>query len=110
MNRFVSAFVVLAAVLPLTAQAQQRLSEERLIQLATERNTCGGRVVLGANYVENAANRVVVSCGEFAGGADAQGFVPVAGLGVVGAGAAAAGLVLVAASGGGSTPTTNGTN
>lgn len=103
MNKFVPVFVILAAALPLTAQAQQRLSEEQLIQLATEKDSCKGREVVGAKYDEKVANRIVVTCGE-----DAEGFVPLAaGLGLGGAGAAAAGLALVAAAGGGgSTPTT----
>jgi hypothetical protein len=107
MNKFISVFVVLAATLPLTAEAQQRLSEEQLIQLATEKDTCKGREVVGAKYDEKVANRVIITCGD-----DAEGFVPVAGLGLGGAGAAAAGLALVAAAGGGgSTPTTTtGTN
>lgn len=101
------AFFAFAAslALPVEAQVQQRLTEEQLIALATERRICEDRVVASARYVNETENRVEVTC------EDAEGFVPlIAGLGLGGAGAAAAiagfGLAAAAAGGGGSTPDT----
>lgn len=105
MNKYVSAFLVLAAALPLAAQAQERLNTEQLIQLAIEQDTCDGREVVDAKYDEVDVNRVIVTCGE-----DAAGFVPLAGLGGLGGiGAGVAGLALVAAAAGsgGTTPSTD---
>lgn len=102
-----TALVVVTLALPAVAQAQQRLTEDQLIELAINNKVCGDRQVVAAQYDAVDPNRVAVTCGE-----DAEGFVPLAaGLGLGGAGAAA-GLVLVAvaAGGGGSTPSTNGTN
>lgn len=107
MKKFLSVFVVVAATLPVVAEAQQRLSREQLMQLAVERETCDDREVIDAKYDEQDASRIIVTCGE-----DAAGFVPLAaGLGLGGAGAAVAGLALVAAAaGGGSTPSTTSTD
>lgn len=107
MKKFTLALTSLALALPVAAQAQQRLSEEQLIERATAQNVCGERIVSSARYVNETENRVTVTCGD-----DATGFVPLAaaGLGLGGAGAAAAAVGIAAAAaavgGGGSTPDT----
>ncbi len=107
MKKLTIALFAASLALPAGAQAQQRLSEEQLIQYATERQACGeDRVVSSARYVNETENRVTVTCD------DAEGFVPLAaaGLGLGGAGAAAAvvgvAAAAAAAGGGGSTPDT----
>ncbi len=102
MKKMTIAAVAVSFLLPLGAQANtHRMTEDQLIQLATERGTCGDRAVLSARYVNETENRVMVTCD------DAEGYVPLAaGLGAGGTGAAV-GLVLlvaIAAGAGGSTP------
>ena len=94
--------------LPIAAQAQQRPTQERLIEILNERRTCGDFPVVAASYINQTDNRVTYTCG-----ADAEGVVPVAvgllGLGGAGTAAAVAGIGLAAAAaggGGGSTPDT----
>ncbi len=105
MKIFALSLFVASLALPLAAQAQTagRLTEAQLIQNATERGICQDRSVVSARYVNDTDNRVSVACG------DAEGFVPLVGLGGLGgAGAAvgALGLAAVAAGGGGSTSDT----
>ncbi len=105
MKIFALSIVAISLALPFAAQAQERMSEEQLVQLASERQVCGDLVPVAAKYDEADPGRVAITCS-----AAAQGFAPAAaGLGLGGAGAAA-GLVLVVAAGGGSTNSTNGTN
>jgi peptidoglycan/LPS O-acetylase OafA/YrhL len=105
-TQFASVFLALALSMPVAAAAQQRLSEDQLLERATANNVCGERVAVAARYVNETENRVAVTCSD-----DAEGFVPLAaaGLGLGGAGAAAAaavGVAALAAGGGGSTPDT----
>jgi hypothetical protein len=111
MKKITSAIIAAALALPLVAEAQVagRMTEEQLVQKATNTQVCGlDRSVVSARYVNETENRVAVVC------ADAAGFVPLAaaGLGGLGgAGLAGAGLVFVAlaAGSGGGTSSTNGT-
>lgn len=104
--QLVSIAMMLTVVVPMAAFAQQRMSEEQLIERANTNRICGERTAIAARYVDDTSNRVSVTCGD-----DAEGFVPLvgAGLGGIGAGAAAAGalgLAALAAGGGGSTSDT----
>lgn len=101
-----SIVVVFACALPMAASAQQRLTEEQLIQRANDNGVCGERTAVAASYVDDTSNSVSVRCGD-----DVEGFVPLVGVGLgAGAGAAAAAAALAlgaaAAGGGGSTPDT----
>ncbi|HRK42792.1 MAG TPA: hypothetical protein PLH11_07115 [Gemmobacter sp.] len=81
------------------------MNKDQLLQLATDRKTCGEAQPVDAYYDPPGGKVVKVVCSE-----KAAGFIPaVGGLGALGAGGAAvAGLALVAsAAGGGSTPSTN---
>lgn len=99
--------VILAMSLPISVQAQERLTQEQLIQLAIDRNTCDGREVLSASYVNDTENRVGVTCGDALAN-DGSGLGGSAGVGA----AVAAGVLLFALAagggggGGGSTPDT----
>ena len=109
MNKSILAVFALSLAISATAQAQARLSEEQLIEIAIAEQTCGeDSIPTSARYVNDTENRVTVTCG------DAEGFVPLvaAGLGLGGASAAAAAAAVglaaaaAAAGGGGSTPDT----
>lgn len=93
---FIAIFSVL---LPETAAAQN-LSRAELLDMASQRGTCGERAAVDAYYSED--GRILVVCG------DPEGFVPVVGALGLGAGAAAAaGVALLGAAaggGGGSAP------
>lgn len=93
------AAALMAAALPVAVQAQQ-LTAEQLIQLATERGTCGDLVPVAARYE---GGRAIVSCGAAPGTTPPVGMAGAGGLGATAAGMAVfAGLV----GGGGSTSTT----
>lgn len=86
---------------PVTAVAQQTMSEQELIAYAVERNVCGTGTVSSASYDPADTGKILVTCtmggsleGEFAvnGGAVAAGVAVVA--------------LAIAASGGGSTSDT----
>lgn len=100
--------LALLCAAPLSAQNAQQMSQEQLIQWATDRGTCGENSVVDAKYLDD--GRVQVTCGHTGAGAAAGGAALAGGLaGTGGALAAVVGVVVVAAAAGagGSSNTTN---
>ena len=104
MKKFTFAIFALSLTLPLGAQAQEagRLTQEQLIQHASDRNICAGNSVVSAGYVSATDNRIAVTCGNAGGTVSQSGGLSGMGNAGVAAAAALAGLGIVALAAGGS--------
>lgn len=111
MKKLTIGALALALALPLGAQAQtaNRMSQEQLMQYALDNNLCNDRSVVSAEYLNDADNRVGITCGDPAGivSDSSSGLGGLGGAGVAGI-AALAGLGIVALAVGGSS-SSNGT-